>query len=222
MRRGRPEPIQKAISLGVECFRLLHLREAAKYGNCRMVNALLGAKNVVDEWRSSPHDASDPFCLALAQGYTDTARLLLDYTRNRHFGHRAWLHEAARLGNLSFIMLLLRAGIDASAVNELGITSLWYAVEAGQAEACRVLLEHGASPDQDNTKTPLTCHQKAARKGYADIVDLPLHHDASLLPVNDTEGPLILATESGSGATIEHLIRGCCSVTVEEPVMIYH
>ena len=56
------------------------------------------------------------------------------------------LHEAARIGDKDMLALLLRAGADVNAADEIGATPLVDAVNTGNADTTRALLEYGAVP----------------------------------------------------------------------------
>jgi ankyrin repeat protein len=67
--------------------------------------------------------------------------------------------------------VLLRAGADANAANDLGATPLWLAAQNGSAVMTRRLLQAGANPNKALLagETPLMV---AARAGSAEVVDL--------------------------------------------------
>lgn len=55
------------------------------------------------------------------------------------------LHIAASAGDLRTVELLLRAGIDADQLGDMGCTALHYANLKGHKEVVNTLLAHGAS-----------------------------------------------------------------------------
>lgn len=104
----------------------------------------------------------------------------LDLNHKDAVGQTA-LHMAADHGSIGVIALLLdlnrtksnggdatTAVVDVNAVDEDGISVLQAAVIAGQVEACRLLLRHGANPDlpDDDGDTPRHC---AADDGSPDM-----------------------------------------------------
>lgn len=65
------------------------------------------------------------------------------------------LHLAARIGDKAMVEFFL-CGTDANAKDEDSHTPLYYAVRWGSAEGAKVLLDHGASVnDQEHGHTPL-------------------------------------------------------------------
>lgn len=55
------------------------------------------------------------------------------------------LYEAARQGNIDDIESAIEEGCDVNAPDKYEKTPLWFAVQRGQADACRVLIARGAS-----------------------------------------------------------------------------
>lgn len=109
------------------------------------------------------------------------------------------LHEAADLGELKSIELLLGAGADVNARNALGETPLYMAASAGRSpavvrllgrgakatadelavaaenghvEIVTLLLRSGADPTQPNTRSGINAIQAASLAGHSDIVDV--------------------------------------------------
>ena len=81
--------------------------------------------------------------------------------------------------NMSEIDKLVIAGEDVNVIDDNGITPLTLAIETGNLEIARYLLEHDSDPDlaanKVNAGTPLTI---AAYKGYFDIVKLLIYYGA--------------------------------------------
>ena len=75
--------------------------------------------------------------------------------------------------------MLLGAGANANAANELGATPLWLASLSGSGDMVERLLEAGARPNValSSGETPL---MSAARAGNADAVGLLLAHSADV------------------------------------------
>ena len=83
---------------------------------------------------------------------------------------RAWNSEAFfRTASAGDVRACLRAGADPEARNENGATPLFWAAEAGHADAIAALLEAGADPEarNENGATPLFW---AAEAGHADAI----------------------------------------------------
>lgn len=215
MRKGRPDTIRKAIGVGVTAFTLRHLQEAAKYGNCDMISTLLCAKNIFDEWYIFQEDLRDPLATAIAHGQVKAVQLLLSHARDKGISSFSWLHAAAKQDDVSIVKTLLASGVNVSARDAHGTTALVCAVEFGRMDMCRVLLEHGADPN-DTNNIDWSCLQIAASKGYTAIVDMLLCQDACMPPDN-VKSPLRLAVESGSVSTINLLLQSGCNAQTVDP-----
>ncbi len=89
------------------------------------------------------------------------------------------LHWAAHRDDLKNAFLLLGAGADVKAANDLGVQPLWLACINGSAPLVRVLLGAGADPNTvpSSGETPL---MHAARSGSVDAVKLLLLHGAEV------------------------------------------
>ncbi len=83
------------------------------------------------------------------------------------------LHWAAYWDEVDVAGLLLDAGADVNAANDLGVTPLWAAAENGRAPMVRRLLAAGADPNVPllSGETPL---MTAARVGAAEVAGLLL------------------------------------------------
>ncbi len=87
------------------------------------------------------------------------------------------LHWAAHRDDVEGVELLIRAGADVNATNELGVTPLWAASENGSAEVVGRLLAAGANPNValPRGETPLMI---ASRSGDAAVIELLLKYSA--------------------------------------------
>lgn len=116
MKTERDDMIRRLIAAGVNTGELCHLSEAAASGNCAMVEALLGAKSIRDEWNdwyivqdeptSGHNDIRDPVCTAIAHRNVAVLKILLDHTLfgiREGFGAQIWLHEAVRYRDIAII-----------------------------------------------------------------------------------------------------------------------
>jgi ankyrin repeat protein len=78
------------------------------------------------------------------------------------------MHAPAERGDATVLDVMLRCGFDPHARDKDGVTALHVAAMAGQAEAVRVLLAHGASPavtDDMFSATPLVWAAEAWQQG---------------------------------------------------------
>lgn len=57
------------------------------------------------------------------------------------------IHIAALLGDFRTVELLLRAGVDANQLGDMGYTALHYARMSGKDDVSRLLLLNGAAPN---------------------------------------------------------------------------
>lgn len=84
------------------------------------------------------------------------------------------MRRAASEGNVARVKQLLEAGTDVNAANRYGGTALAFACDRGQVEVVKLLLQHGANPNAQDTfynATPITW---AAMKGHVEISRLLL------------------------------------------------
>ena len=129
------------------------------------------------------------------------------------------LHWAAHWDNLQIADLLLDAGADVNATNELGVTPLSLACINGSAPMVDRLLERGADANHA-LPTGVTALMTCARTGSVDAVRLLLDRGAS---VNEQETrwgqtalmwaiaenhPGVVATLVTAGADVDHRSRG--------------
>ena len=90
------------------------------------------------------------------------------------------LHAAAGAATaLEAVRTLVRLGRPVDEPNELGVTPLMLAAEAGATDAARCLLEAGANPNAQ-TKLGETAAMFAARWGHASAVEVVLDAGAEL------------------------------------------
>jgi ankyrin repeat protein len=109
---------------------------------------------------------------AVRHGDVAALRVLLNQRvdpRTRQKDGSTALHWAAYRDDLESADLLIRAGADVNAANDLGATPLWPAVQNGNAALVRQLLDAGADPNAALTKGE-TIVMTAARSGNANVV----------------------------------------------------
>ncbi|MGD1948334.1 MAG: ankyrin repeat domain-containing protein [Leptolyngbyaceae cyanobacterium] len=116
---------------------------------------------------------------------------------------------AAAEGHLSVVNLLLSAGSNVNARNQVNYTALLYAVEADRREVILTLLDHGAPTDASIcNRYEETILLLVARQGHTDIVERlvrqgnDLHHTNK---IGDTA--LYLAVSNGHAPTVASLMR---------------
>ena len=119
---------------------------------------------------------------AAKEGDGETLRSLLsereDVNQRQADGATA-LHWTAHRDDVGSAALLIEAGADVNAANDLGVRPLWLACVNGSAPMARVLLAAGADPNPApaSGETPL---MHAARSGSLDSVELLLRHGAEV------------------------------------------
>ncbi|KAI3848018.1 hypothetical protein MKX03_001130, partial [Papaver bracteatum] len=100
-----------------------------------------------------------PLCYAAAGGHLAAVQCLLEMGVNPEipdYQNTSPLHLVARKGYTDIIPLLLSKGISVDVTDDFG-APLHHAASAGQQDAVKVLLDHGANPNLvfHDTFTPL-------------------------------------------------------------------
>lgn len=83
---------------------------------------------------------------------------------------RTVLHEAAALGNLKLITILLKAGADVNAKDANGESALHFAARFGKLEAAEFLVSSGARIDLQSRFTRITPLMAAAEMGQTEVI----------------------------------------------------
>jgi ankyrin repeat protein len=151
----------------------LDVFEAATLGDVDRLHELLHEEPSLVEARS-PDDAT---ALHFAAFFTqpETARLLADHGADVHavsptFGSVTPLHSAAAGGSTEIVHLLLAAGADPNARQNLGFTALHAAAQNGDAAMARDLLDHGAVDSA--TEDGRTALAIAEEQGHDEVAAL--------------------------------------------------
>lgn len=124
------------------------LHEAAFTGNVRIVELLLTCDAAID---AVDLDGATPLCYAALENNVDVIKLLLTRGAALH-GSGAWapLHAAATRNQLGALSMLLHAGHDVNAVDDMGMNALTLAAAAiDHSSTVIALLEWGALPQLD-------------------------------------------------------------------------
>jgi truncated hemoglobin YjbI len=110
------------------------------------------------------------------QEYVERALLndaALTHVHNRY--GRTLLHDAAALGNVRMVELLLRLGADPNVKTAGGHTSLYCVANAGQltggGDVVRVLVRAGAQVDERSDSKRCTALHMAARRGNTKVAE---------------------------------------------------
>ena len=111
------------------------------------------------------------------------------------------LHWAVHWNDLPIVELLLRAGADAAAANDYGVTPLSLAATNGSPAVARRLLESGADPRAASPVTGETVLMTAARTGVAAVVEALLDHGADAGGRETQRGQTALMWAAAEGHT---------------------
>ncbi len=154
------------------------------------------------------HDRED-FAKLLIEAGADIRKL----TPRQAIEFRDWgstpLILTARRGSTEVAQLLISAGADVNGRDAYAINSwsvLHYAVEYGQADVAKLLIENGAriNDDSNDGGTPLFV---AARQGNSEMVDLLIKHGADLGATGPaSQTALHMAIQSGDLKTVQLLL----------------
>ena len=159
--------------------RVRPLAIAARRSDAELAALLLGAgakPNLVDA------EGFSPLHTAIEHGNVQVAKALLAAKADPNLAcpkGQVPMHVAAERGDLECMRLLLNNG---AVINPLapGGTPLTWAVEHGQTEAVKFLLEQGAKPDMAPPQTGLTALHWAAIMGFPVLAQLLLASGATV------------------------------------------
>jgi ankyrin len=123
------------------------------------------------------------------------------------------LHWATHWDDLDLVDLLLRAGANPNAVNDLGVPPLLLACTNGSARVVARLLAGGANPD-GALRTGESALMTAARVGSVEIVQSLVAHHANVNAVERVRGQtaLMWAAAASHPEVVELLIRSGADV----------
>jgi ankyrin repeat protein len=140
---------------------------------------------------------------ALYHGRRELAALIADRKRDLD------VFEAASLGRLDRLRKWLQEPAAVNSYSSDGFTALHFASYFGQAEAARVLLEHGANAGAvaNNAMRVMPLHSAASARNV-EAARVLLEHGA---PVNARQhggwAPLHAAAQNGDSAMVELLLK---------------
>ncbi len=154
------------------------LFNAAKADNPEMISALLSGRDSSADINARNFLGNSALFSSVMWQARNSAAALIDFDARangrrlinaKNLAGKTPLHEAARIGDREFLVMLLRAGADVNAADETGATPLVDAVTATSAEIAKVLLEYGASPLIQDMYGRNAFHA-AAENADADII----------------------------------------------------
>lgn len=195
--------------------RRVALIDAVKNGEVNTVRALLAQKVDVNAGEA---DGSTAMHWAAHMGHGQIAEALIKaganvkaVTRNGATPYALALNK----GNASVIEILLKAGEDPKAVIA-GEPAIMMAARAGNPEAVKSLLAHGADPNVAEPTRKQTALMWAASEGHGDVVRVLIEGGADVR-ARSSEGftPLHFAARGGDVTTTRLLLdRGA---TIDDP-----
>jgi len=152
----------------------LDIFEAAACGEQARVQELLTRDPALA--RAVSRDGGTALHLAAYFRHAEIAQALIRAGADVHavapgFGNVQPLHSAAAGDSLSIVKMLLEAGANPNARQQMGYTPLHSAANSGDLEIARLLLQHGADPaaKTDNGQTALAI---AEEKGHSEVAEL--------------------------------------------------
>jgi len=86
------------------------------------------------------------------------------------------VHDAAMLGKIDILKRVIAQGADVNGYDSQGKTPLQYAAEAGQAQACEVLIAAGAVVEKGTQYKNALPMNLAVRAGRKDVIRLLMKH----------------------------------------------
>ena len=186
------------------------LHRACAYDNVDMARLLLQHGANVEPYTTTTGKV--PLHWACEKGNSLIVLLLLEHGANVNVHMKCKpqataLHLASSCGYLNVMRLLLERGANVDDVDSWARTPLFYAIEEGQLEATRFLLQHGASVRVRNTKQNASMMHMAVVGGNLKMVDLILSCGGDLdATTKRGRTPLHWACESGNIEIVERLI----------------
>ncbi|KAJ7549705.1 hypothetical protein O6H91_07G063900 [Diphasiastrum complanatum] len=121
------------------------------------------------------------------------------------------LAGAAQAGDVARMKSLLEKGANPDGSSEDGYTPLHFAARSGHLQACRLLLQYGASADRRTRAGSATSLHRAAYAGHEEVALLLLEHGANPSAVDaDGSTPIDKAGKQGH-LSLESLLHRIAS-----------
>ena len=150
-------------------------------------------------------------------------KILLDAGADPNVSSALWgnsevpLHEAAKIGSIDILHVLLQHGADVNAQGEDGFSAIHFAASSGHHDALQFLLvDHHANPEVTLFNGSLALHT-AASHGYPQCIEVCLEAGLDVSSQNNQgRTPLHWAAEHGHKAAVEKLLTKGVDVNVRE------
>lgn len=189
------------------------LHHAAAEGDAKTVKLLVRHGADMDAEEDADH--LTPLMMAIGSGRQSAAKYLIqagaDINKKDSRGFTA-VHDASAMGQTDLLRIMLDCNADIEAEAHVDrLTPLHRAVESGQGEAIRLLLDHGAGIGKCDIYGNTALHN-ATLYGQSGAVSLLLDYGADIsVPNSDGKTALQLALEEDEGQAADVLRnRGAC------------
>jgi ankyrin repeat protein len=127
------------------------------------------------------------------------------------------LHWATAREHTEVVKILLAAGADTEATNNIGWTPLHYAASWGFTEVVEILLNAGANKEAKSSVTEFTPLHLAAYGGHTEIVEILIKARANIEARNiDGHTPLHIATYNDYIKVVQVLLAARADREVED------
>ena len=160
----------------------------------------------------SPQNGRTPLMIASRYGQLDAMTLLIKQGANVNLqdkeGETA-LHYAVDGSDVSCEVLscLIENGANFDAFSNSGCTPLMKAIHNQLIQVVTYLIEHGANIDLQDKNGNTALHHAVGVTNFCDIIDHLVTGGASHICNNQGLTPLLLVSDRGNVAVVEHLIK---------------
>ncbi|KAJ9235265.1 hypothetical protein DTO169E5_6231 [Paecilomyces variotii] len=197
------------------------LAYAAQNGHLQVTELLIQSKRVHLDVRE--YFGATPLLLAARGGHKEVMEALLQYGAcpdTKGFGRWSPLCEAARIGRVDIIQILLDKGVQIDCYckdeDNYYTTPLFLSLRSDNKEATWFLLDKGANPDFPDWRG-VTLLSAAAENGDQELVDYLLKRGVRVDPGNSLGfTPLHWAVRHGYGTIVKSLLNAGCNVDIQD------
>ena len=160
----------------------------------------------------SPQNGRTPLMIASRYGQLDAMTFLIKHGANVNVqdkeGETA-LHYAVDGSDVlcEVLSCLIENGANFDAVSNGGCTPLMKAIHNQLIHVVTFLIEHGANIDLQDKNGNTALHHAVSVTNFCDMIDLLVTGGASHICNNQGLTPLLLVSDRGNVAVVEHLIK---------------